>query len=166
MFHNLRTNRILSAVVFILLGLILLLFPNATMILVCTIIGWGVLISGVVALIDAIRNGNGGFGVAAGVIGIILGIYLVARPGFLASIIPFVVGIVLVVNGILNLVTAARNKDVFGKRYAPSLAGGVLTVIFGILILCNTFYTASMIVRFIGLGLILGAVSNLISFTK
>ena len=40
----------------------------------------------------------------------------------------------------------------------------LLTLI--ILILCNTFYTASLIVRFIGLGLILGAVSNLISFTK
>ena len=38
MSHNLCTNRILSAVVFILLGIVLLFFPNATMILVCRII--------------------------------------------------------------------------------------------------------------------------------
>jgi len=166
MSHNLCTNRILSAVVFILLGIVLLLFPNATMILVCRIIGWGVLISGIAALIGAIRDNNGGAGIAAGVVGMIVGIYIIARPDVLASIIPFVVGIVMVVNGIMNMTTAARNKDVFGHRYLPSLVGGILTVLFGVLLLCNSFYAASLIVRFIGLGLILGSVSNLISMNK
>lgn len=166
MTHNLRTNRILSAVVFILLGIVLLAFPNATMILVCRIIGWGVLISGIVALVGAIRGNQGGAGIAVGVVGIIVGIYIIAKPGVLASIIPFVVGIVMVVNGILNITTAARNRDVFGRRYLPSLAGGIVTVLFGALLLCNSFYAAALIVRFIGIGLILGSVSNLISMSK
>ena len=96
----------------------------------------------------------------------IVGIYIIARPDVLASIIPFVVGIVMVVNGIMNMTTAARNKDVFGHRYLPSLVGGIVTVLFGVLLLCNSFYAASLIVRFIGLGLILGSVSNLISMNK
>lgn len=166
MTNNLRTNNTIAAVLMLILGIILMLFPNGSMNLVCTLIGWGVLIYGVVNLARAVKLGETGVAIGMGVVEILVGIFLIANPGFLASIIPWIIGLVMVVNGIINLSNASRNRDVLGSRYLPSFIGGIIMVIFGVIILFNAYFAASVIVRVIGFGLILSAIDNLVSITK
>lgn len=166
MTHNLRTNKIIASIVLAIAGVILLLFPNGTLKTVSIIIGAGLLIFGIISLVKSIKNQETSFGVAIGVVSIIFGFFFMARPSFLASIIPFIIGIVMIVNGIVNLITCTNNRSLLGSGYGISMCGAIITLVFGILITVNPFTTASLAVRLIGIGLIISGIENIISYSK
>lgn len=166
MTHNLRTNNIIASVVLAIAGVILLVFPNGTLKTVSIIIGIGLLLFGIISLVNAIKNQETSFGVAVGVVSIIAGIFFMVRPSFLAALIPFIIGIVMIVNGIVNLITCTNNRALLGRGYGVSMCGAVITLVFGILIVVNPFTTASLATRVIGIGLIISGIENVISYSK
>lgn len=166
MAEKLKTNNVLAAVVQLIVGIILMLYPHGSLNLMCRLAGCGILIYGIVRLADAIREKETGFSVAMAVIFIIVGVFFLAKPETLASIAPLLIGVVLIANGIINLSNAFSNKEFLGRRFGSAAAGAMLVMILGVVIILNPFSTASMITRVIGISLLLAAVENLISIVK
>ena len=75
-------------------------------------------------------------------------------------------GIVLLANSILNLSNAVRNRDLMGNRFWYTVIGAAATMVLSIIILMNSFFAASVMVRIIGIGLIVGAVDSLVTMKK
>ena len=99
--------------------------------------------------------------VNSAVTGVNGGIVVLAAPKFLISIVPFAVGVVVLVNGIVNLAQALDQRRMGYGRWSFSLALAVLTIVLGVLVICNPFSTMEMLVMAIGIVVAYNGLSNL-----
>lgn len=95
-----------------------------------------------------------------GLLCIIGGIFLIVNPGQSISTLIYYVGLVLLATGILKILSSIINK----KYFAPDsgFLSGIWNIIFGLILMFNQDLTMSIIPTFIGLWLIITALSNLI----
>ena len=77
------------------------------------------------------------------------------------SIVPVAVGIVVAVNGVINLAQALDLKREGYDRWPGSLALAVLTIVLGLLVVFNPFSTMEMLVMALGIVILYNGVSNL-----
>lgn len=151
-----------------------MLKPDSTLMTVCTIVGWGLIIAGIVGIVlvfiakrkDARKDdaqsskGSPVFSVAKSVVAIIIGIVLLFKSETVVSVLPYIVGILIIVNGAVNAIQALLHKK-DSNGWIVTLVCGIVTVIWGILIVTNPFETAVSVVFMIGLSLVVDGISNL-----
>ncbi len=102
-------RRFLMPVLLMLLGAVLVINPDAASVLISKCIGYVLIAASLVSGISAIVSARGRFGKsAASVILAIAGGWLTAHPLFLVAWISRVLGVLLLVNGILDLLYARR----------------------------------------------------------
>jgi len=78
------------------------------------------------------------------------------------SLIPMVIGVVLVVSGIQELSLAITAKNVDASKWGWMVAGAALTILFGILCICVAFNIVTIAMRLLGLFLIYDGVSSML----
>lgn len=75
--------------------------------------------------------------------------------------VPVIVGILIVIHGIHNVVQAiALKKDGYTNWWVAFLLG-VITVVFGVVLICNPFTVVDTVVRLIGAFLIYDGLSDI-----
>ncbi len=131
-------QKIGTALVLIVLGLIIIAFPLLGVVPFAILTGLAVLFLGVGLLavgISSMRT-NKGWGIAAlilGILAIILGLGFIFIPGwfsFAAAIFVFIAGVLLILAGIAAL----------ASRIEGGLYGGLITLIIGIIYIIIAFY--------------------------
>ncbi len=95
-------SSILESIGLIILGILLFFYSELTIVSISYIIG-GILVAlGVMALIKYVNNLNKNvkneLDIVYGIGTIILGIIVISNPKAIASIIPFIIGIVIIIN--------------------------------------------------------------------
>ena len=162
---GLKANYMISAGLCTLLGLVLLIWPGTTMRIVCTLLGSMLLVYGLLQIILYLINkertmlsqGMMLFGIVLAVIGI----WILMSPDMIIMAVPVIVGILIIIHGIHNVVQAiALQKDGYEKWWLAFLFG-MLTVIFGGILVYNPFEVAETVVRFIGIFLIYDGLSDI-----
>jgi uncharacterized membrane protein HdeD (DUF308 family) len=122
---------------FIILGLLALIWPGATLAVVVLWIGAGFLVTGVFALAAAVTGreveGRGWLAVE-GVAGIVAGLLTFFYPGITQLALLAVVAAWAIVNGIAELAAAVRFRRVIRGEWFLALAG-VLSIAFGVLLI-------------------------------
>ena len=161
---KIKTNVVVSSALCVILGLVLVFRPGLSMRLVCTAVGVVLIVSGVMRMIDYFTAGDGSLYSQANLIfGIILavvGVWIVMRPDKVMAIIPIIVGIVIAIHGLHNLQQALELwRDKYDRGWA-GLILGVLTVGFGVLLICRPFAAIDTVVMLIGFFLIYDGLSN------
>ena len=138
-------------------GLILLIFPTATLTTLIFIMGLYWLIDGIVTVIHSIQRRNiiasWWWGLLIGVLSVVAGLIVVIKPlssaVFTTSFLMWFLGIVAVVNGISGLVTGIRlHKVQQGER--SMIWGGVFSILLGFLLLSSPFTSALVIIKVLG----------------
>ena len=163
------SNGIVSSLVMIALGIVLMLWPGDVMSVVCAVIGWGLLIAGVAGLVVLfVRKKKGKSGQATdvvsilkSVVSIILGIVLISKMETVVSILPFLIGIVVIINGAINAVQAVLYRKE-NKSWIAALVAGIVVLIMGLVMVLYPFGVAVSQIFLMGLSLELDGVSNLI----
>lgn len=159
LFHKQGT---LTAIVFIILGIVLLARPTATLIVVCRFIGFAVLISGIGMLITAIADhSRSSANLAAAVVMICVGLLIAANPAVLASFLPIVIGILIIAGSVATIMQATHG---FGSGREVRIAMSVISLILGIMIVAAPFTAAAFVVRIIGIALIYTGIMNMVNF--
>ncbi len=162
-----RRNKRMSSICSIVLGFVLVLWPKATLAMATTILGYGVLLMGIVGLgmawSSARRFPGGGqqMMLLMGLIAILLGLFVIARPYLVASLIPWIVGLVIVMNGLMNLSEALSLRRIQHSSWVMSMVIAVVTVILGFSIMGNALGAAGFVIKLIGFVVIFNGVSNL-----
>lgn len=127
----------LRGVLAVLFGLLALIAPVAT--LTVLVLFWGAfaLVDGIFALISAFRV-TGGKGrlwlFLEGALGILAGIVTFLYPGLTALVLLYIIAFWAIFIGILRIVTAISLRREMENEWLMIL-GGILTVIFGILLI-------------------------------
>lgn len=162
---KLKTNIVISAVLCILLGIVLVVWPDLSMQVVCTAIGAILLIGGGVrlAVYFSVKDGSvyAQINLIMGIILAVIGVWILLQPEKVLAIIPIIVGIVIVLHGINNLQQALTlYKEKYDKWWV-ALILGLLTVGFGVLLICRPFEALETVVMMIGIFLIYDGISDI-----
>ena len=151
------------SVVLIALGVIAVALPQIGGLAVALYFGWLLLLGGVALLLFAWRTHAGGvmnLQVGLGVLYVLIGIFLIARPGAgLASLTLLLAGYLLL-EGLLELAAAFRLRPAAGRTWL--LIDGVVALVLAAMIVTSWPSSAAWVVgTLVGINLIFGGVSRL-----
>jgi uncharacterized membrane protein HdeD (DUF308 family) len=149
-----KKSFVAASLAYVVLGLVLLLFPDLTTSLICTAVGLLLLAYGVSAGLSFFAGSGGGYrsqlDMVLGGFAAILGVLFLLKPHTLLSVLPIIFGLYILIDGFLNL---KRGLDMRSYGYAgwtTTLVLSVVSVVLGAVILWNPFSTHLLLVRIIG----------------
>lgn len=162
---KIKTNAIVSALMCIVLGVILVVWPGLTVRAVCMTIGFVLVASGANRLFGFIFGGDNSIysrmNLVTGVIVALIGAWILFQPDTIIKMIPILVGIIVIIHGINDLqqtVSLCQNRY---DKWWVALLLGLITIGFGILLIFNPFEAVETLVMFIGIFLIYDGVSDI-----
>ena len=165
-FYRSNDNRgIWLSILMIVFGLILILWPGHVMGTAMTILAIGLLLAGGIMIFSWYRGRDRGESVLTLTEGILFaagGLIVLLGRRFIISIVPWIVGIFVLINGALNLAQAMDQRRSNYNHWMGSLVMAILTVALGLLIIFNPFSTMEILVVAIGAVMLYNGISNLI----
>lgn len=146
-----------GAVAFIL-GLIVLVWPGATLLVVALLFGCYLVLSGVMSLIEGLsdRHADGAMRIAyivLGVLGVMLGLFCLRRIDVTVVLLAFLLSAFWIMRGALDLAVASSRREVAGRGLR--VFTGVLSLIAGILVLFWPGITLTVLLTFAGCWLLI-----------
>lgn len=162
---RIKTNAIISALLYVVLGLALLLRPELSTTVLCTALGVVLILRGLSDILDFVFHRDGtlyySLHLAAGVILAAVGVWLVTQPTLIAVIIPRIIGILILFHGCKDLADAMTLRKNRSSRALAAMILGLVTIALGVLLVANPFTAFATVVRIIGIVLIYDGVSDL-----
>jgi uncharacterized membrane protein HdeD (DUF308 family) len=138
----------LAAVIF---GILALVLPGITLALLVLLFGAFALVNGILAIVAALRTGGDyvwGL-LLEGVVGILAGLLALTWPGLTALVLLYIIAAWAILSGVLEVVSATRLRRVIDNEWAW-IAGGALSILFGIVVLVAPGAGALALVWLIG----------------
>ena len=133
---NYRTMFLFRGIAAVLFGIIALVWPKMTLSVLVFVFGLFVVISGITAVVAALRNTEfpgWGWLLGEGILGILAGAIALAWPGITALAFLYLIAFWAILTGILALV-APLAYPMSGGRGVLSVLSGLVSIVFGILI--------------------------------
>lgn len=159
----------LASIVYLVLGLILMLAPNTSRKLLCTIVGAGVTVYGVFNILSYVLDkGSNAYTLELliGILAAAFGIFALVNPGFLLNILIIALGLVIVVGSISGIKRAVNLRRFGFGQWWITLASACVTLLFALTIIFYPTLYGNALMMLIGLFLIVEAVSDLYSIHK
>ncbi len=155
---ELKANYVASAILCVLLGLVLIIWPGTTTQIVCRLLGTVLLIYGVVQIAIYLFNRERTI-ISQGmlILGIILtvfGAWILFKPEMIIKAVPVMVGILIGIHGFHNVVQAIALQKEGYEKWWLALIFGLLTVAAGGFLICKPFEFVETAVRLIGAFLV------------
>ena len=162
--NRLEISYLLYALALVVFGAVLLIFPEISLGVVGVVSGIAIACVGLLNLILYFRGMYfgipSGFTLMTGLAFLLIGTLLIIRPGSGASVVTFVIGLFVAVEGVFRIQNSAEERRVGLKRWWMLLAAGIFDIIFGLLTIIRPFGTAAAVVRLAGIALIVAGVTN------
>lgn len=160
-----KSGMMLLSIAYIIIGMMLLIMPQTSLLWICYAFGAVVLVTGIVCLIQYARIRGTGFTapfmLVGGVITAGLGIFTLAKPQVVASFLPAVFGIFILVDGLSRVGTAIDLAKHKGQKWWVLLLLSVVSVALGVLLVLHPFDAAVSVVMVCGILLIVEGALNL-----
>ena len=96
-----------------------------------------------------------------GIVVAVVGLWILLRPEMIIMAVPLIIGVLIIIHGVHNVIQAVElQKEAYDKWWL-ALFFGILTVIFGGLLVYNPFEAAEAAIRIIGVSLIYDGASDM-----
>ena len=164
---HLSSTELLLGLAAILLGLVLLIWPDIAATLVITVIGAICIVIGLVNIIRYFmletRMALVSNGLAFGLVWIAVGIAVICLKELLISLLFLFCGLIVLAGGIMKIQSTLCFRRMAAPRWYLELISACVSVILGALILFNPFSSAVLLMRVIGIALVLEGGADLVS---
>ncbi len=164
--RKIGSNLVTQAILSILLGLFLLIWPQATVVTLIYILGAYLALSGVIALVTYFRHrkryGGSEGTLVAGILFIIAALICFIFTRQVASLFTLIFGILIALSGILNMVRTVELRRSFGGIWVLFMIISLLIAIGGIVIIFYPFQSTVFFILVLGIILIVKGVIELI----
>lgn len=162
---SLKVNYSLSAVICVILGIVLLVWPGQSTQVVCMVLGivlggFG-LIQIILYLVTKEKTMISHSMMMLGVVLAVIGGWIVLKPETIIKAVPMIVGILIVIHGLHNAVQAIDLKKMQYDNWWVALLLSLLTVALGVVLICNPFTIVDTVVRIIGAFLVYDGLSDM-----
>ena len=157
---------IILCVLFVITGVVMLIWPHLTLDLLGLVLGVGMLVVGIAHILIYFTKDNLGSvlqpDLTVGVILAAFGAFMLMHMDFVPMILPFGAGILLLIGGITKVQYAIDMKRLYFSKWMTLLVfAGILTLL-GVLLLYNPFKD-NVLIYFIGSCLILDGLLSIVS---
>lgn len=154
---------LLTSIVLLILGILLLFVPGNIITTVIRVFGIIILVLGILSVLNSSKNKKNNTDLVYGILICILGIVFVSNPQVIASIIPFILGVWIVLKSIFKLQFVASLKS-SSIDFVKPLVINIITLLLGITLIFNPFKGAETLIRIIGIFLIVYAGLDILDF--
>ena len=162
---RMKTNALLSAALYALLGLVLLIWPALTASLLCLALGLVLVLCGLSNIFVFLRSRDGSLYAAlhliTGVVLAAVGIWLMARPTLVTVVIPRIVGVLICFHGFGDIGDAMTLRKNSSSRWTAALLLAVITLVLGVILVICPFQAFTTVVRLLGAFLLYDGISDL-----
>lgn len=160
-------SSIITSVVLLVLGLLLFFQSEATIVVISYVIG-GILVAlGVLAIIKFIqgtnKEGKNELEIVYGVVTVILGILIIKNPEAIASVIPLILGVAIVISSATKLQYAFELRANKNKLWKATMLVSIISTLCGVILLFNPFKGAVVFTKVVGMFIIIYALLDIIS---
>lgn len=162
-------SSICASIILMILGLLLIFQSEVTITTISYIIGAVLIALGVLALIRFIKSAknitemNFNLDIIYGLVTVILGIVIITNPKAIASILPIVLGIAIVINSASKLQYAFILKNDNNDMWKTTMIIAIVSAICGVILLFNPFAGAVLIMKIVGIFIVVYSVLDIVS---
>ena len=161
---ELKWSIILMALVFIALGIVLILYPEATMTTVCYVLAALLLVLGLAALINYLRKDITGLiyrhDLVVGLSAILGGILVIIKVDQLTALIPVVLGFLVTISGILKMQNSVDMLRLKHETWYVTFILAIINIVFGIVLLINPF-AVEILIMCTGIALVYSGLTDI-----
>ena len=166
MFREMKWSMLLSAALYMVLGLILVIFPATTARTICYMIAGIAIVIGLVNLVVYFtRNITRNYyrnDFVTGLLMVILGFFVIYQADLIIALVPFIIGLCIIISGLFKL-QGALDVQRMGGNSVVILGIAVVNVVVGILMVINPFESAILLYRLLGVGLLFSGLTDMAS---
>ena len=162
---QLKKSKLIAGIISAILGAVLLFWPGLTMSLICQFVGIALAVTGLLtAAVFFTQPKDNPFRTISLIAGIplaIIGVFIFLRPAFLIQFIPIVVGVIVLFDGVMNLI---ETFDLMKQKYSKwwiSLIFAVLTILMGMMLILRPFGFAQFVMQAIGVIMLYNGFSDI-----
>ena len=160
-------SSLFSSVGLAILGLLLIFQSEITIVSISYIIGAVLVALGALAAINYVKNKETSnkkeMDIVYGTVCIVLGILVICNPQGIASLIPFIVGLVIIITSATKLQYGVELKKQNNNLWKTTIVLATVTMLCGILLIFNPFQGAVFITKVVGILILVYAVLDIIS---
>lgn len=158
---------IIVSLILLMIGFLLWTKSDTIIKLVSIILGIVLIVAGIVMLVRYWKTDKktvlSSFNFGYGIISMIAGTALILNPTIVGSLLPFVIGIWVIISSIMRLEGAFYLKQLGSTKWVTPLILAIMSLICGILCVFGPFLVANIIVQFIGIILMIYAIVDIIN---
>ena len=147
-------------------GAVLLIWPNTSMNVICTLLGVLMVVFGVSKIVGYFFNVSYHIGfqfdLALGLFALLFGILFLTHPGAILSITWVLVGIYEIVESVFKIQTAMDARHYQLSGWGLLLFSAIVYLLFGIFLTFNPAKGGSLFVQVMGISLIFAGIENII----
>lgn len=166
-FSKLWWGSLFTSLIFFVVGLMLVIKPSTIITLISMIVGIAIIIAGIFAFVKYFKGKEKQtvfrFDFIYGVICMVCGILLVFNPEAVASILPLVLGIWMIVNSMMKIEYVLSLKDKEDKSFLVTIVLTVISLACGILFVFNPFKGATILTQILGFVIMAYALMDIIN---
>ncbi len=165
MLKNIKWTAILISLVYTVLGLFMIMFPAKIANMICLIFGITLIVYGIIDIItyftmelrvSLFRNDF-----YHGVLVVLFGVLVITQRNLFQSIIPFVLGILLVSSGFAKIQDGIDARRISAGWRWSTIILAVISIVFGLIAIFNPMKTQEALFRIIGIGLMYSGLTDL-----
>ena len=158
---------ILVSALYVVLGVVLLVWPGTSVKMICYGLGFAMVVLGITyGIIYFTKDNLQGFlqmDLVIGIVCLACGVFILLNPPFLATVLPFAMGIILLLGAVVKIQSSWNMRRLKFKKWYLVLICALVIIALGIVLLCNPFKEEKFMILYIGACLILDGLTNLIS---
>ncbi len=161
-----KLNPVLVSVILIALGLVLILWPEASVTAIVKLTAFAFLAVAVIGIVMQIINkeekkSTKVLKIIPLVLCAALGAWILINPILFEGFYQIVIGIIIAANALKDLVVAIRNN-----KHWVFLALAIISLVFGIIVMCNPFTLFRTFAVISGIALIFSGIVSIINIIK
>ena len=159
-----KANALITAILYAVLGLVLLVWPEVSASVLCTVVGVALVVGGVVDILQFLLNRDGslysGFHLILGVVLAVVGAWIMTKPSLISVVIPRIIGVLLCIHGFSDIGDAMTLRKHRYARWTTALILSLGTVALGLILVFDPFDAFATVVRLIGAFLLYDGVTD------
>ena len=165
-----RKNLVIQGIVFLVLGILFILFPEGILKGISIYLGIVMLVPGVVMVVIPLAKKEAGAHsvlITEGVLLTLFGLLFIFRPEIVGKLLALFVGIWMIAGGIIQVAGSASKKSMGWKYWWVQFLAGILLLVAGLVILFNAFSVSVALMIWFGVIMIIYGVYYLVlAFTQ
>lgn len=159
-------NYIVNAVIMVVLGLVLVIWPDFLGEMLCYLLGGALILMGAIQLVGFLRGERLGlynkFNMLMGIVLVLLGLWICTQPHIVLSIIPVVVGIIVLLHGLMDIQYTLDIKRTGNTKWWIALIAAIVTFVFGLVLVFNPFAAYETVMILLGVAMLYDGGSDLV----